>query len=168
MRCLVLNMDYTFLGVTDWKSAVCAAVTGKVIVEEEYDKVIHSPSMEMNVPAVIRLKKYIKIVYDRITYVSYTKNNIHRRDDFICQYCNEKTRKEKITVDHVIPESKGGLSTWDNTVSSCKSCNMVKDNRTPQEAGMHLIRVPRKPHGFIEIVRIKLGEIHDIWRPYLE
>ena len=168
MRCLVLNMDYTFLGVTDWKSAICATYSGKAIVEEEYDRVVHSPSITMNIPAVIRLKKYIKIVYERITYVSYTKNNIHRRDDFYCQYCGEKTRKEKMTIDHVMPESRGGLSTWDNTVSACSSCNRVKDNRTPQEASMHLIRVPRKPHGFIEIVRIKLGEIHDIWIPYLE
>jgi 5-methylcytosine-specific restriction endonuclease McrA len=167
MRVLVLNASYEFLGVTDWKSAVCAAVTGRAIVEEEYDKVIHSQRMEMKVPAVIRLRKYVKVVYARITYVSYTKNNIYRRDDFVCQYCAEKTRKEKITVDHVIPESRGGLSVWDNTVSACSGCNAVKDNRTPQEAGMHLIRIPSKPHGFREIIRIKIGEIHDLWEKYL-
>jgi len=166
-RVLVLNMDYTFLGVTDWKSAICAVYTDKAIVEEEYDRTVSSPSVTMNIPAVIRLKRYIKILYDRIAYVSYTKNNIHRRDDFICQYCGEKTRKEKMTIDHVVPESRGGLSMWDNTVSACKSCNAVKDNRTPLEAGMHLVKQPCKPHGFKQIIRIKIGEIHDLWEPYL-
>jgi len=167
MRVLVLNSSYEFLGVTDWKSAISAAYCGKAIVEEEYDEVVHSPSMQMKVPAVIRLRKYVKVMYERITYVSYTKNNIHRRDDFYCQYCAEKTRKEKITVDHVVPESRGGLSTWENTVSCCKSCNAVKDNRTPQEAGMHLIRQPHKPHGFVEIIRCKIGEINELWVKYL-
>ena len=167
MRCLVLNSSYEFLGITDWKSAVCAAVSGKAIVEEEYEAVVHSPSMEMKVPAVIRLRKYVKVLYERITYVSYTKNNVHRRDDFICQYCGEKIRKEKMTVDHVIPESRGGLSIWDNTVSACSGCNRVKDNRTPREAGMTLIRIPRKPHGFKEIIRIKIGEVVDVWEKYL-
>ena len=166
-RVLVLNSSYEFLGVTDWKSAVCAAVTGKAIVEEEYDSVIHSPSMEMKVPAVIRLKKYVKVLYDRISYVSYTKNNIHRRDNFICQYCGEKKKKDKITIDHVIPESRGGQSVWENTVSCCSTCNREKDNRTPHEAGMKLIRIPHKPHGFKEIIRIKIGEIHELWESYL-
>ena len=167
MRVLVLNSSYEFLGVTDWKSAICAIFTGKAIVEEEYNEVVHSPSVQMKIPAVIRLRKYVKVVYERITYVSYTKNNIHRRDDFFCQYCGEKTRKEKMTIDHVLPESRGGLSVWENTVSACSGCNSEKDNRTPQEAGMHLIRIPKKPSGFREIIRIKIGEIHDLWEKYL-
>ena len=61
-RCLVLNMDYTFLGVCDWKDAICAAYTNKVIVEESYDEVVRSTSMEMRVPAVIRLRKYVRVV----------------------------------------------------------------------------------------------------------
>ena len=167
MRVLVLNSSYEFLGVTDWKSAICAVYTNRATVEQNYDKTVSSTSMTMNIPAVIRLKKYVKVIYDKITYVSYTKNNIHRRDNYICQYCGEKKHKEKMTIDHVLPESKGGLSTWENTVSACSSCNRIKDNHTPQEAGMHLIRIPRKPHGFKEIIRIKIGEIHDLWEPYL-
>jgi 5-methylcytosine-specific restriction endonuclease McrA len=166
-RVLVLNSSYEFLGITDWKSAICAVYTNKATVEENYERTVSSPSVTMNVPAVIRLRKYVKVLYERITYVSYTKNNIHRRDDYICQYCGEKTRKDKITVDHVIPESRGGQSIWDNTVSACNGCNAEKDNRTPQEADMHLIRIPRKPHGFKEIIRIKIGEIHDLWEKYL-
>lgn len=165
MRVLVLNSSYEFLGFTDWQSAVCSVYTGKVIVEEEYDQIIRSVSMEMKIPAVIRLRHYVKVVYEKVTYVSYTKRNIHLRDNYTCQYCGTKTKK--LTVDHVIPESRGGLTNWDNTVSACDPCNSEKDNLTPQEAGMKLIRIPCKPHGFKEIIRIKIGEIHDLWMPYL-
>lgn len=168
MRVLVLNASYEFLGVTDWQSAVSAAYTNKVIVEEVYDKVVHSPSISMNVPAVIRLRKYVKVAYERLTYVSYTKRNVHLRDRYVCQYCASRPKDSRVTIDHVIPESRGGLSTWDNTVTACKGCNMMKEDKTPQEAGMHLIRVPGKPRGFREILHIKLGELHDIWLPYLK
>ncbi len=165
MRVLVLNSSYEFLGFTDWQSAICSVYTGKVIVEAEYDDVVHSVSSSMRVPAVIRLRKYVKVVYERITYVSYTKRNVHLRDNYICQYCGDK--QKELTIDHVIPESRGGLTTWENTASACADCNYKKDDRTPQEAGMRLIRIPHKPHGFKEIIRIKIGEIHDLWAPYL-
>ncbi len=165
MRVLVLNSSFEFLGFCDWQSAINAVYTGKVIVEEEYDDVVHSVSTSMRIPAVIRLRKYIKVVYERVTFVSYTKRNVHLRDNYICQYCGDK--KKELTIDHVIPESRGGLTNWDNTVSACTACNYEKDNRTPHEAGMKLIRIPHKPHGFKEIIRIKIGEIHDLWLPYL-
>jgi len=167
MRTLVLNSSFEFLGFCDEQSAICAAYTGKVIVEEEYDKVYHSVSTSMRVPAVIRLRHYVKVVYERIMYISYTKRNVHLRDNYTCQYCSKKCESRKLGIDHVIPESKGGLTNWENTVSCCHACNLVKDDRTPQEAGMKLIRVPRKPHGFVEIIRIKIGEIHSLWYRYL-
>lgn len=167
MRCLVLNLSYEFLGFTDYRGAICAAYTGKAVVMEEYDQIIHSPSISMKIPAVIRLKHYVKVAYDKITYVSYTKRNVHLRDNYICQYCAEKKIPAKLGIDHVIPESRGGEDTWDNTVSACHPCNAVKDNRTPSEAGMKLIRLPHKPRGFKEIIRIKIGEIHDLWLKYL-
>lgn len=167
MRVLVLNQDYTFLGICSPESAICAWYTNKAIIEESYEIVWHSVSMEINVPAVIRLKKYIKIIYERITYVSFTKRNVHLRDNYICQYCNIKFKSDKIGIDHVIPESKGGLSAWENTVTSCHPCNAEKGNRTPNEAGMRLIRVPKRPRNFREIIRIKVGEIHDLWKKYL-
>lgn len=167
MRCLVLNNDYTFLGICSPESAVSAWYINKATIEESYKTIWHSPSMEINVPAVIRLKKYIRIVYERITYVSYTKRNVHLRDNYHCQYCNEKKIQSKLGIDHVLPESRGGLKTWENTVSCCHGCNALKGSQTPQEAGMKLIRIPRKPHSFKEIIRIKCGEIHDLWLKYL-
>jgi len=167
MRTLVLNQDFTFLGVCDWKDSISAVYCGKAIIEEEFENEVHSVSITMKIPAVIRLKRYVKILYERISYVSYNKRNVHLRDNFICQYCSEKKIQSKLGIDHILPESRGGLSNWINTVSCCSNCNTLKGNRTPQEAGMKLIRIPSKPKSFREIVRIKLGELHDLWKPYL-
>ena len=166
-RVLVLNQDFTFLGVTFWENAVTATYCGKAIVEEEYSDEIHSVSLTIKIPAVIRLKKYVRVLYERITYCSFTKHNVHLRDNWTCQYCTMKPDRRKLTIDHVIPEAKDGKDCWENCVSCCSSCNLIKDNRTPQEAGMHLIRIPSKPRGFKEILRIKIGEIHSLWYRYL-
>ena len=167
MRVLVLNMDYTFLGVCDWKDAICAAYTNKVVVEEEYDQIVHSTSTSMKIPAVIRLRKYVKVLYERVTFVSYTKKNVHLRDGYTCQYCATQCRTEEATIDHIIPDCQGGKDSWENTVTCCKACNSMKDNRTLAESGLQLIRIPGRPKGFKEIVRIKLGELHDLWIKYL-
>jgi 5-methylcytosine-specific restriction endonuclease McrA len=160
-------MDYTFLGVCDWKDAVCTVYTNKATVEESYDQVIHSCSTQMRVPAVIRLRKYVRVLYDKISGVSYTKRNVHLRDSYFCQYCSTRCKESQATIDHVIPESKGGKNSWENTVTCCKSCNLIKGGMTPTQAGLKLIRNPAKPKGFKEIMRIKIGELHDLWLKYL-
>lgn len=167
MRCLVLNLDYQFLGVCDWQSAVSAVYSEKAVVLEEYDKEVHSVSTTMKIPAVIRLKRYVRVVFERISYVSYTKRNVHLRDNYQCQYCGVKCGQKNTTIDHVIPESKGGKNSWDNTVTACKACNYSKDDRTLAESGLKLMRIPARPRGFREVVRIKLGEIIDLWEKYL-
>jgi 5-methylcytosine-specific restriction endonuclease McrA len=166
-RCLVLNMDYTFLGVCDWKDAICAVYSNKVVVEESYDESVRSTSVEMRLPAVIRLRKYVRVLYERVRFISYTKKNVHLRDANICQYCAIKCKNAEATIDHIIPESRGGLDSWENTVTCCKSCNLLKDNMTLAQSGLKLIRVPTRPKGIKEIVRIKLGELHDLWLKYL-
>lgn len=167
MQVLVLNSSYEFLGITNWKNAISAVYTNKVTVEEEYDRIVKSPSIEMKVPAVIRLRNYVHVIYDRISYVSYSKKNVIYRDNFTCQYCNKKCSRNQVTIDHVVPKSKGGLSTWENTVTACKSCNNIKNDKTVSEAKLSLVRLPRKPRGFSQILRIKLGEIHVLWEKYI-
>src|ERR1700733_10490163 len=103
MRCLVLNADYTFLGVCDWKDAVCSVYTNKATVEESYDQFIHSPNTQMQVPAVIRLRKYVRVLYERISYISYTKRNVHLRDAYVCQYCSSLCKGSAPTIDHIVP-----------------------------------------------------------------
>ncbi len=168
MRCLVLNMDYTFLGVCDWKDAICSVYANKVVVEETYDHIVRSCTMEMRVPAVIRLRKYVRVLYDRISQVSYTKKNVHLRDAYICQYCSTRCREQEATIDHVVPESQGGRNSWENTVTCCKSCNLIKGHMSLAKSRLTLIRPPTKPKGFKEIMRIKLGELHDLWLKYLQ
>lgn len=167
MRCLVLNMDYTFLGVCDWKDAVCSVYTNKVVIEESYNEIIHSCTTQMRIPAVIRLRKYVRVMYNRISYVSYTKRNLHLRDAYICQYCSIRIKEHAATIDHIIPESRGGVDSWENTVTCCKSCNHKKASLSLAQSGLKLIRVPTRPKGFKEIMRIKLGEMHDLWLKYL-
>lgn len=167
MRVLVLNQDYTFLGITSWQNAVSAVYSERAITESEYDEEVHSVSMSMKIPAVIRLKNFVRVAYEKVTHVSFTKHNVYIRDNFTCQYCGEKKEPKKLSIDHLIPESRNGKTSWENCVAACHSCNMIKDNRTPQEAGMHLIRIPGKPKGFRTILKIKLGEIHKLWFRYL-
>jgi len=168
MRCLVLNSDYTFLGVCDWKDAICFVYTNKVIVEESYDQSIHSCTTEMRIPAVIRLRKYVRVLYHRVTGISYNKRNVHLRDDYICQYCSQRCKREQAaTIDHILPESKGGLATWENTVTCCKACNLKKGDLSLSQSGLKLLRPPTKPKGLHAIIRIKLGELHDLWLKYL-
>ena len=167
-RCLVLNMDYTFLGVCDWKEAICAVYSNKVIVEESYESIVRSTTVEMRVPAVIRLRKYVRVVYERVSFVSYTKRNVHLRDAYVCQYCTTRCKSDEVTIDHIVPESRSGADSWENTVTCCKSCNLLKDNMTLAQSGLKLIKIPTRPKGFREIVRIKLAELHDLWLKYLQ
>jgi len=160
-------MDYTFLGVCDWKDAVCFVYTKKATVEESYEETVRSPSSQMRIPAVIRLRKIVRVVYEKLTHVSFNKRNVHLRDNYICQYCSTRCRDREATIDHVIPVSKGGLESWENTVTCCKSCNRIKGNHTLPESRLKLLKVPAKPKGFKEIMRIKLGELHDLWLKYL-
>ena len=167
MRCLILNADYTFLGICDWRDAVCFVYSNKVVVEESYDHLIHSPTTTMRIPAVIRLRKFVRVVYDRLSRVSYNKRNVHLRDKYICQYCAVKCKESETTIDHIIPASKGGQETWENTVTCCKSCNNRKQDKTLAQSGLKLLRIPAKPKGFKEIMRIKIGELHALWLKYL-
>ena len=161
-------MDYTFLGVCDWKEAICAVYSNKVIVEESYESIVRSTTVEMRVPAVIRLRKYVRVVYEKVTFVSYTKKNVHLRDAYVCQYCTTRCKNDDVTIDHIVPESRGGGDSWENTVTCCKSCNLLKDNMTLVQSGLKLIKTPTRPKVFREIVRIKLGELHDLWLKYLQ
>ena len=92
-----------------------------------------------------------------------TRRAVFARDDWTCQYCGARSN---LTVDHVIPRSKGGLSSWENVVASCAPCNRRKADRTPIQSGMHPARVPRQPHAEI-FIRVSSPTIPHAWRAYL-
>jgi len=110
---------------------------------EKHDEFVFTPSLTLVVPRVIRSLTYEK--YPKRT-IKLTRRNIYFRDHNTCQYCGKKFHKlENLNIDHVIPRSQGGTTTWENVVCSCFSCNTKKGGRTPAQANMKLITLPRKP-----------------------
>ncbi|MEM1426771.1 MAG: HNH endonuclease [Cyanobacteria bacterium P01_H01_bin.130] len=160
-KVLVLNASYEPLNVTSWRRAVVLLLKEKAEQLEHNGRVIY-PGMPL--PSVIRLRHYVKIPYKQI---SLTRKNILNRDNHTCQYCSY--RGDDLTLDHVIPRSRGGGDTWENMVAACVRCNIKKGNRTPQEAGMPLRRKPRRPHSslYFELTKQVDSGRHQEWRKYI-
>jgi len=162
---LLLNITYEPLKIINWKKALTLLFLGKVEVLEEYDKEIHSVSFTIKLPSVVRLLKMIKWTKRP---VKFSRQNIYIRDNYRCQYCGKKLSPEELTYDHVIPKSKGGKTVWENIVTCCPSCNRKKGGRTPEEAGMRLLKKPTRPK-WLPAIRITIGykDIPQSWRDYL-
>lgn len=140
-RVLVLNASYEPLQVTNIKRAVTLLQYGVAETIENSSDVVRSPSTVLIVPSVIRLRRYIR--RPRIHPVPFNRRNVLRRDTFTCQYCGST---QELTLDHVMPRSRGGRHTWDNVVTACRDCNQRKGSRTPEEANMQLSVAPHAPH----------------------
>ena len=128
--------------VIPWQTAVCMTYLGKVEVLAEYDETIRSPSVAIRTPAVVRLKRALA---GHKRGVKFSRANVFARDDFRCQYCGEKKPARELTYDHVVPRAQGGVTAWENIVASCYPCNHAKRGRTPEQAGMPLLRRPARP-----------------------
>lgn len=154
-RCIVLNGDYTFLNVINWKRAVCLLVKGKVEVLKYSDRILRNcdGSVIMKQPLVIRLIKLIRSIYK--SKVPFSKKNVFIRDEMKCVYCGIGGR---LTIDHVQPISRGGKTNFDNCVSACKPCNNKKGRRTPSEARMFLRKRPFTPT-ISEFIRLKMKQL---------
>jgi len=153
-RCVVLNGDYTFLNTINWKRAVCLVIKGKSEVVKYSDIVLRNVSgVVMRLPIVIRLIKVIRTIYK--SHVPFSKRNVMVRDRFRCVYCGVK---DELTIDHVIPVSRGGKSNFENCVTACKPCNNKKDRRTPSEAKMFLRKQPYSPT-ISEFFRMKMKQL---------
>jgi len=142
---ILLNGDYTPLGVISWRNAVRLIVKKKVEVVKQSTITIHNNTKNVAdffLPLVIRLLKFIRQIYR--TKVTLNKRNILIRDGYVCQYCGKKLGKDA-SIDHVIPKSKGGKSHFNNLVACCFKCNNKKDNRLPSQAKMFLIKKPSVP-----------------------
>jgi 5-methylcytosine-specific restriction endonuclease McrA len=134
----------------------------KAEVIEHAELSLHSASATLPRPVVIRLVSYVRIPRDTHRR-KITRRAVFARDNWTCQYCGSRS---SLTVDHVIPRSKGGSSSWDNIVASCAPCNRRKGNALPRQAGMQLLRPPRtpSPHIFIQVAS---PTIPAAWRQYL-
>jgi 5-methylcytosine-specific restriction endonuclease McrA len=164
---LLLNATYEPLKVVDWRKAVTLWCQGKVEVISVYDREVRSVSFTFKLPSVIRLLRYIKI-RRRFDYVPFSRANIYARDDHQCQYCGTAFPISELTFDHVVPVAQGGRKDWENIVTCCIGCNRKKGGRTPAEAGMHLVRVPRRPERTPAIrITVGLRNAPESWRDYL-
>lgn len=142
LRTLVLTPWMSWHRIATWQDGVVLAVTGKGDVLDSYEAVCASPSISIQIPAVVRL---VKEIHANKKGVKFSRVNVYQRDRHRCCYCGERFAPRDLNYDHVLPRSRGGVTDWDNIVTSCKTCNLRKDNRTPAEAGMHMHFKPFKP-----------------------
>lgn len=162
---LLLTPWYSPHKILCWQKAISMLYTGDVEVVQEYDEVVCSPSISMRLPAVVRLKKAMGSV-KRV--VKFSRLNVLVRDNYRCQYCGERKEARAINYDHVIPRAQGGKTVWENIVSACYSCNNRKANRTPEQAGMRLLSVPRRPKTLpMSGMRIPKDQIHASWASFI-
>ena len=159
---LVLNASYEPLNITTWKRATVLMLKGKAeSLEADASRMVRPDTM---LPTVIRLRHFVRVPYREL---ALTRKNILQRDQNSCQYCGY--RGDKLSIDHVIPRSRGGLHIWENVTTACFPCNLTKGNRTPQEALMPLKANPRRPLGNLSFEANKhiCSGKHNEWKKYV-
>ena len=135
---LVLNASYEPLNITTWRRAMVMMIKGKAeSLEQDTSREIRRGT---HLPTVIRLRQYVHVPFRQLPL---TRRNLLHRDHHTCQYCG--ARDQPLSIDHVVPRSRGGSDTWENVTTACLSCNVRKGNRTPKEAAMPLHRAPHRP-----------------------
>lgn len=179
---LVLNRHFQPVQVTSAKRAFVLLYGGTALAldgGELYDfstwRSLPPETDEASVPVVggeIRVPRVLHLArYDRTprTVVRLSRKNLMLRDGHQCQYCGRRPPVRDLNIDHVLPRSRGGDGTWDNLVTACKGCNLKKGSRTPEEAGLRLLRVPTRPR-WTTAARILLGvgDPHQSWMPFLQ
>lgn len=179
---LVLNRFYQPVNITTVRRAFTLLYQGTAkAIDREFQtfdfeswtalsQEVHSKDVVHTVAQVIRVPRVIILqVYDRLphVYVRFSRQNIYLRDKNTCQYCNKRKSRSELNLDHVIPRSQGGRTSWENVVCSCIPCNLKKGGRTPDEARMKLLRVPTRPR-WSPFERDQNGGFpYDDWRPFL-
>jgi 5-methylcytosine-specific restriction endonuclease McrA len=165
---LVLDMNWKPQGFCSWMNAVKLIWEGraKVVKEDEGGRILHSPSFEMGLPRVIVVQN--AWVRRKRQSVPMSRRNIAVRDNSECQYCGKVLQTHEYTLDHVVPRSKGGVSSWVNLVLACVRCNKKKAGETLKESGMRLLRVPVEPKVDDPKYNFKLHiqNIRNEWRDY--
>jgi len=159
---LVLNASYEPLNVCSVRRAHVLVWKGKAEVIEDAGKPLRSAAASFVWPHVIRLVNYVRVPKSVQRKIS--RRALFARDSWKCQYCG--TESGKLTLDHVVPRSRGGDSIWENVVTSCAPCNLRKGNRMLEEVGMRLHAPPRAPAPAL-FVTLSAARIPDGWEPYL-
>lgn len=177
---LVLNRDWQPVAVFDVATAVTTVVRdmGWALDPATYQMhdfeswcasappgaaIIPTPSRGVPAPEIIVLKEYGE---RPVRQVSFSRQALYRRDDWRCQYCGQRPGAEGLTIDHVMPRSRGGPTTWENCVAACGACNRVKADRTPGEAGMRLRTRPARPR-WTPVMRVPRGQFRPSWSSFV-
>lgn len=143
---LVLNSDYSPINICNARRAIVLLLKRKA---------------HMITEKVIRLVEYIRLPYQKLMENKPTRNLIMKRDNYTCSYCGAK---ENLTLDHILPSSRGGRDSWENLTTSCGPCNVKKSNRTPEEANMPLLKVPKRPYNKLHLT-INTSNVSD-WKTF--
>ena len=159
---LVLNASFEPLNVCSVRRAHVLVYKGKAEIVEGLDRPFRSATANFIWPCVIRLRAYVRV--PRAAQRKISRRALFARDDWRCVYCG--SNGGRLTLDHVVPRSRGGESVWENVVTSCAPCNLRKGNRLLEEASMTLMRPPRPPQPVL-FIRLAAPKIPLGWRPYL-
>ena len=166
-RALVLNATYEPLRIVSWQKAITLLFQGKVEVIAVYDREIRGVTVRVKLPSVLRLLRHVRMKRP-FADVPFSRANVYSRDEHRCQYCGHRFGPSHLTFDHVTPVARGGRKGWDNIVTCCIPCNRRKGDRTPEEAGLRLIRRPRRPDALPSLtLSLGLRRAPESWRDYL-
>jgi 5-methylcytosine-specific restriction endonuclease McrA len=164
---LVLNATYEPLRIVSWQKAITLLFQGKVEVIAVYDREIRGVTVRVRLPSVLRLLRHVRMKRP-FADVPFSRTNVYSRDGHRCQYCGHHFGPSHLTFDHVLPVARGGRKGWDNIVTCCIPCNRTKGDRTPEEAGLHLIRRPRRPDALPSLtLSLGLRRAPESWRDYI-
>jgi 5-methylcytosine-specific restriction endonuclease McrA len=178
---LVLNRYYQPVNVTDVRRGICLLYLGvaraldadyqlfdfaswAAVSAELDEEAIVGTSQRIRVPRILVLQAYDRVPMGRIRF---SRRNIFVRDDHTCQYCAKRLARDELNLDHVVPRSQGGRTNWENVVASCLKCNFKKGGRTPTQAGMKLLKQPKKPRWAELVHPPRLRARYREWVPFL-
>ena len=161
---LVLNATYEPLSVVSVKRAVVLLLKEKAELIEAAEAWLRAETFRIRRPLVIRLIYYVKI--PRRMSLPVTRRTVLARDHYTCQYCGITPPKQKLTLDHVHPRSRGGKTSWENVITACAKCNGRKGNRTPAEANMKLFTQPKRPQ-YLAVAALGSLEAKQVWNKYI-
>jgi 5-methylcytosine-specific restriction endonuclease McrA len=157
-KVLVLNATQVPINITSWRRAMTMLYKGRAAGVVYNGKMINGA---LRLPEIIRLVNYVPLPYSEVVL---SRKNVYLRDNHTCQYCGKS--HSTLTIDHVIPKSRGGEDSWDNMVVCCARCNNRKGDRLPEEAGMKLIGTPYRPSSTLYLHLTRLSGVPESWYNY--
>lgn len=154
----IVTEDYATYDFDSWRDL-------SMEMAENGNRFVRTPAFRILIPEVILLTEYHRTP-PRV--VKFNRRNIYIRDSYTCQYCGRRPPREDLTIDHILPRSRGGKSTWDNVVLACLQCNVRKSDRLPDECNMKLAQPPRRPHWLATLRHTLRGHNRPIWQKFVD